>query len=91
MDDGWTHRIYLGDIFGDPTMPFEERRREITRRIGRSWFHIEAVANGDRGISDLLRDLRESPTPEVFDYFWTQFYGWADLNSVLVETDPREE
>lgn len=89
MED-WRHEVYLGDIFGDPTMRFTERRNEITRRLKRSWFVIEAVANGDEEISDLVQGLRESSSEEEYDQLWSRFYDWADRNRVRVQTDPRE-
>lgn len=89
--EGWRYRIYLGDIFGDPTMEFPARRDEITRRLKRSFFVIEAVANGDAEISNVLQGLREAETAEEYDRLWQWFYGWADRNRVKVETDPVEE
>lgn len=89
--DGWRHRIYLGDIFGDPTMEFPARRDEITRRIKRAWFNIEATANGDPEISEITYQLLMVRSEEDFELVWQRFYAWADQHGVLVETDPGED
>lgn len=72
-------------------MGFEARRGEISRRIGRSWFFIEAVANGDEVISDLLHEISAAGDVETLEQVWERFYVWADENSVHVDTDPKED
>lgn len=77
----WKHTLDLSDVFHDGSRTFEERRTLIVARIRNASFY-----DIDGDCADIIDDLSNSPNHHNFDYFWNQFYDWADDNRVWVKT-----
>jgi hypothetical protein len=76
----WAHTLDIKDIFHDDAKEFEEKRDEIVRRIRAAAFYDEEE------IGYLVTDLAEADDVEDFDYYWNNFYDWADYARVWVAT-----
>lgn len=69
----WKHTFDLRDIWKNDDLTFEQRRDAITSRMREQpWFpRFEA----DTG---LVADLADAQDVDDWDYWWDEFYDWAD-------------
>jgi hypothetical protein len=81
----WRHHIWLGDVFHDDSLSFEERRDAIVARLREdTWIadHDSPPFKARQAIGK-MSDAEES---DAFDAAWDLMYDWADQNKCWIDT-----
>lgn len=78
----WHHTLKLADIFHSEVHSFTDKRDIIVKRIRTAPFYSE----DDWTLPGIVDELADTQDTEDFDWVWGDFYDWADVNRVWVET-----
>lgn len=82
----WDVTLYLGDVFHNEDLTFEEKRDEIVQRIQNSGW-LEATDSDT--FAELVEELGDTDDVEEFDQVWDLIYDQANLDRVWIETVGR--
>lgn len=77
----WRHTLKLADFFQDDSLSTQEKQAKIVERIkGSTFWDAENL-----DLADMVDAMEHAETVEAFDFYWEEFYGWADDERVWVE------
>lgn len=80
----WAKEVYLGDVWRDEALSYEQRRDVIVERLHTSGWPAE-----DYLVEQLVLDISQTVDVEEFDDCWAELLDRADLARVWIDTMSR--
>lgn len=72
----WQQQVYLGDLWQDEDLPFEQLRDGIVERL-RALPYYDGPQR-DAEYEDIVENLATTDDEDAFDWEWHSLYDWAD-------------